>query len=251
MILQTQKIRLLQEHGVEVMEEIKLLDQKPGWQRFLEKAWDRAPIEKEQDILMDHEYDGIKELDNVLPPWWVALFYITVIYGVFFIGYQHFSDSGISSAQEYEIAMETAEKEVKAYLAKQADGVDETTVTLVTDEADLGIGQSIFVNKCVACHGQNGEGNSIGPNLTDKHWLHGGGVKNVFKTIKYGVPEKGMISWKSQIRASDMQKLASYIISLQGTNPANAKEPQGDIWEETEEDAPAAEEGEGDELSMN
>ena len=248
MLLQAQKIKLLQEHGIEVLEEAKLLDKEPFWKKFVQLAGARVPMEKEHDILMDHDYDGIRELDNVLPPWWVAMFYITIIYGVFYLGYYHFSDSGVSSAQEYEIAMEEAEKEVKAYLAKQADAVDETNVALLTEDADLAIGESIFQNLCVPCHGQYGEGNSIGPNLTDKYWLNGGGIKNVFTTIKYGVPEKGMISWKSQIRASDMQKVASYILSLQGTDPPNAKEPQGDLWEEGQEED--NEEAGSEELSM-
>lgn len=245
MLLQTQKIRLLQEHGIEVLEEVKLIDQKSTWQKLMDLAGARVPMEKEKDILMDHNYDGIRELDNVLPPWWVGMFYVTIVFGVLYIGYQHFSDNGISSAQEYEMAMEDAKKEVRAYLAKQSDAVDETSVTLLTDETDLGIGASIFQTKCTPCHGQYGEGNSIGPNLTDKYWLHGGGIKNVFTTIKYGVPEKGMISWKSQIRASDMQKVASYILSLQGSNPPNAKDPQGDLWEGTEE-----KQDKGDELSL-
>ncbi len=244
MLLQVQKIKLLQEHGVEVLEEVKLLDEKPLWQKFLQLAEKRVPIEKEKDILMDHDYDGIRELDNVLPPWWVAMFYVTIAFGVFYLGYHHFSDNGLSSAQEYELAMEEAQKEVKAYLAKQSDAVDETSVVMLTDATDLGIGESIFQTKCTPCHGLYGEGNSIGPNLTDQYWLHGGGIKEVFSTIKYGVPEKGMISWKSQIRASDMQKVASYILSLQGTNPPNAKEPQGDLWEEK------ADEKSGDELSL-
>ncbi|MEO1258585.1 MAG: cbb3-type cytochrome c oxidase N-terminal domain-containing protein [Bacteroidota bacterium] len=247
MILQTQKIRLLQEHGVEVLEEVKLLDAEPAWKTFLKKAWNRAPMEKEQDILMNHDYDGIQELDNVLPPWWVAMFYVTIIFGVFYLGYYHFSSSGMSSAEEYEFAMKEADKEVRAYLAKLGDSVDETNVELLTEAGELEIGKTIFIEKCVACHGMNGEGNSIGPNLTDQYWLNGGGIKNVFTTIKYGVPEKGMISWKAQIRAGDMQRIASYILSLQGTNPPNAKDPQGDLWEAEEK---ANEEEGGDELSM-
>ena len=247
MLLQAQKIRLLQEHGIEVLEEAKLLDKTPIWEKFIKLAGARVPMEKEKDILMDHDYDGIRELDNVLPPWWVAMFYVTIVFGVIYLGYYHFSDNGVSSAREYELAMEDAQKEVKAYLAKQSDAVDETSVELITDATDLGIGESIFKTQCTPCHGQLGEGNSIGPNLTDEYWLHGGGIKNVFKTIKYGVPEKGMISWKSQIRASDMQKVASYILSLQGSNPPNAKEPQGDLWEDEKEDAAKQE---GDKLSM-
>ncbi|HHM20629.1 MAG TPA: c-type cytochrome [Bacteroidetes bacterium] len=254
MILQVEKIRMLQEHGAEAMEEIKLLDREPLWKRLANKLWKRAPVEKEKDILFDHSYDGIQELDNVLPPWWVALFYGSIIFGVFYIGYYHFSDNAIGSAQEYEIAMKKAEKEVKAYLASQAAPVDETNVEMLTDASQLSLGESIFQSKCTPCHGQKGEGNSIGPNLTDKYWLHGGGIKNVFKTIKYGVPEKGMISWSSQLRPADIQRVASYILSLQGTNPPNAKEPQGELWEEGKEgekDNNGAETGKGDKLSMN
>ncbi len=231
MLLQAQKIRLLQEHGIEVMEEVKLLNQEPFWKRYSKNFWSRVPMEKEKDILFDHEYDGIRELDNVLPPWWVAMFYVTIIFGVAYFGYYHMSDNGLSSAEEYEISMKEAEEAVKAHLANQADAVDETNVSLLTDDTDLSIGQTIFQAQCTPCHGMALEGNGIGPNLTDEYWFNGGGIKNVFATIKYGVPEKGMISWKSQIRASDMQKVASYILSLQGTDPPNAKEPQGDKWE--------------------
>ncbi|MCR9286513.1 MAG: c-type cytochrome [Bacteroidetes bacterium] len=237
MLLQIQKVRLLEEHGVEVMEEVKLLDEESWWSRINNKAWDLVPLEKEKDILLDHNYDGIKELDNVLPPWWVAMFYISIIYGIGYLGYYHFSDYGLSSHESYELEMEEAEQAVERYLATKADMVNESNVKMLTDESELSLGQTIFTTKCVSCHGLAGEGNSIGPNLTDEYWLNGGGIKNVFKTIKYGVPEKGMISWKSQLRASDMQRVSSYILSLQGTNPANPKDPQGETWTGEDEEA--------------
>ncbi|HFA48043.1 MAG TPA: c-type cytochrome [Bacteroidetes bacterium] len=232
MILQAQKMQLLEKHGLAAMEEAKLLDKESLWTRLGKKIWNRVEPDKEEDILFDHQYDGIRELDNVLPPWWVALFWGCIIYGFGYIGYYHMGGGGLSSAEEYEIEMKAADKAVRAHLASLGDQIDETNVELLTDESDLAIGSEIFHAKCTPCHGANGEGNSIGPNLTDEYWLHGGGIKNVFKTIKYGVPEKGMISWKSQIRAGDMQHLASYILSLQGSNPPNAKAPQGDKWEE-------------------
>jgi cytochrome c oxidase cbb3-type subunit 3 len=250
MLFDLQKVKLLQEMGMEAMEEVKLLDTKPWYQILSEKLTNRVPIEKEAEIDLDHEYDGIRELDNVLPPWWVYLFYATVIFAPIYIGYMHFSDYGKSSAEQYEMEVAEAEKEVKAYLAKQSDLVDETNVTLLTDESELALGETIFQTKCVACHGAMGEGNAVGPNLTDKYWLHGGGIKDVFTTIKYGVPEKGMISWSKQIRASDMQRVASYILSLQGTNPPNAKEPQGDLWEGEKEEEKAEPEAEEGELSL-
>lgn len=251
MMFDLQKMRLLQELGVEAMEEVKLLDSKPWWKRVSEKLWALKPMEKEAELDLNHDYDGIRELDNVLPPWWVYLFYATVIFAPIYLGYMHFSDYGKSSSEQYEIEVAQAEKQVKAYLAKQSDLVDETNVTLLADEGDLMLGQSIFETNCVLCHGPNGQGNATGPNLTDEYWLHGGGIKNVFTTIKYGVPEKGMISWKTQLRASDIQRVASYVLSLQGTNPPNPKAPQGEKWVPGE-DGDKTTEGkeESDELSM-
>lgn len=256
MLFDLQKVRLLQELGMEALEEVKLLDEKPWYSRFTEQLTKRVPLEKEADIDLDHDYDGIRELDNVLPPWWVYLFYATVIFAPIYIGYTHFSDYGKSSAEQYESEVADAEKAVKAYLASQSDLVDETNVTMLTEENELMLGQALFETNCVLCHGANGEGNATGPNLTDEHWLHGGGIKNVFTTIKYGVPEKGMIPWKTQMRASDLHRVASYVMSLQGTNPPNPKEPQGEIWTPENEDE-ATPEGEGteatesEEMSMN
>jgi cytochrome c oxidase cbb3-type subunit 3 len=123
--------------------------------------------------------------------------------------------------------MEHAEESIKEYLSKQANLVDESNVEALLDDASLAAGKTVYEGKCAACHGMAGEG-GVGPNLTDEYWLHGGDIKSVFKTIKYGVPEKGMISWKSQLRPAEMHKTASYILTLVGTNPPNGKEPQGE-----------------------
>ena len=148
----------------------------------------------------------------------------------------------MSQEEEYAQQMEQAEASIAAYLATQADQVDETNVVALTDEDEIALGATLFQASCAVCHGAAGEGGT-GPNLTDKYWLHGGGVKDIFSTIKYGVPEKGMIAWKAQLRPSDMQRLSSFILTLGGTEPSNAKEPQGELWEpeETEEEG-----GEGD-----
>ena len=133
--------------------------------------------------------------------------------------------------------MAQAEEAVNQYLATAADLVDENTVTMVTDDARIKNGQKIFVQNCVACHLADG-GGSVGPNLTDEYWKHGGGIKNIFKTIKYGVPEKGMISWQDELGASKIQDVASYVMTLQGTTPANPKAPEGEKWvEETTTEA--------------
>ena len=226
-MIKVQQIRIYEEQGLEAFLE-KVKETKESWWKRAYKRWTNVvPIEKEKDILMNHDYDGIRELDNSLPPWWVAMFYITIAYAVVYVGIYHFSDYGLSQAEEYVAEMEHAEESIKEYLSKQANLVDESNVEALLDDASLAAGKTVYESKCAACHGMAGEG-GVGPNLTDEYWLHGGDIKSVFKTIKYGVPEKGMISWKSQLRPVEMHKTASYILTLVGTNPINGKEPQGE-----------------------
>lgn len=229
-VIFAEKVRLLREYSPELLEKAGIEIQRESFfKKWYKKATNVVPVEKEHDIMLDHNYDGIRELDNSLPPWWLAIFYFTVAITPVYIWYNHYSDYAKSQNELYEIEVEKAEEAVKKYLAKQADQVDENTVIALNDAGEINLGKSMYDVNCAACHGQSGEG-GLGPNLTDEYWLHGGGIKEVFTTIKYGVPEKGMISWKAQLRSSDMQKVASYILSLQGTEPPNAKEPQGDLW---------------------
>jgi cytochrome c oxidase cbb3-type subunit 3 len=118
---------------------------------------------------------------------------------------------------------------MEEYRKKAANLIDENNATLLTDGESLASGKSIFMDNCSACHGRAGEG-GVGPNLTDAYWLHKGGIKDVFKTIKYGWPEKGMKSWQQDLGAKQIHEVASYIKSLYGTNPPNAKEKQGDLY---------------------
>ncbi len=229
MLMQVQRLRYMQEHGIEIPEKAAVAKKIPLFERLYERMTDSVPVEKEEDIMFDHAYDGIRELDNKLPPWWVAMFYITIAFAVVYFGYFHISGYGKGSREIYAQEMEDAKEAVAAYLASQAEQIDETNVMALTDESALSLGKSIYTANCVACHGVYGEG-GVGPNFTDQYWLHGGDIKDLFKTIKYGVPEKGMISWKSQLRAGDMQKVASYILTFQGTNPPNPKEPQGELY---------------------
>ncbi len=230
-LLKLQENRMLQEKGISI--EKVSVEQKESWlSAFYKKITGTIPLEKEEEILFDHSYDGIRELDNSLPPWWTALFYITIAFAVVYLGYYEFSDYGLDPQEEYAQEMEYAEQAQLAFLAKQANKIDETNVDIVTDEAFLAAGKNIFLKNCVACHGTLGEGNAVGPNLTDEYWVHGGGITNVFKTIKYGVVEKGMQSWKEMLPPAAMHQVANYILTLQGTNPPNAKEPQGEIYKE-------------------
>lgn len=232
-LMEVQKMRLLQEHGIEVVRQAGLApadSREPWWKRLNKKAWKLVPIEQEDRILQDHSYDGIRELDNKLPPWWVALFYLTILFGPVYIYVKHFSEYGQTQEQEYLATLDAAEAQIKAYLGKQANQVDETNVVLLMDELELERGKSIYATTCTPCHGSLGEGNSIGPNLTDVYWLNGGDVKDIFRTIKYGQPQKGMPEWKAQVLPADIQRLASYIVSLQGSNPPNGREPQGEPY---------------------
>jgi cytochrome c oxidase cbb3-type subunit 3 len=186
-------------------------------------------IEKEHDILLDHNYDGIRELDNALPPWWKYSFYISIVWAFFYIGYYYFG-GGPSSTDEYNTEVQLAKIEVEEFNRKNANNVDENNVKLA-DAAGILDGQELFKNNCAACHGNSGEGN-VGPNLTDSYWLHGGGLNEVFKSVKYGWPAKGMKSWQSDLSPSQIKNVVSYIHSIHGTNPANAKAPQGDLYVE-------------------
>ncbi len=184
---------------------------------------------EDDKLLLDHDFDGIRELNNPPPPWLMLIFYATIIWSVFYVFHYHILGTGPSQDEEYAEAMKDAEETA----AIQVADFDEANISLITDEALLAKGIEIYNAKaCMACHGGAGEGNAIGPNLTDKYWLHGNKAEDIFKSIKYGFPEKGMTPYKDQMSNEDIQLLTSYIVAkLVGTNPANAKEPQGDLYE--------------------
>lgn len=190
------------------------------------------PVEQEKDIDLGHDYDGIRELDNRLPPWWLWGFYVTIVFAVVYLWRYHVSETAPLSHEEFEISVKRGEEEVQAYLKKKGESVNENTVTLLADANDLSGGAKIYTTSCVACHGAKGEG-GVGPNLTDNYWLHGADIKDVFKTIKYGVDGKGMAAWQSVYSPKQLAQVASYVKSLHGTNPPNGKEPQGVLVEES------------------
>lgn len=189
------------------------------------------PVEQEGQIDLGHEYDGIRELDNRLPPWWLYGFYISIFFAVIYLWRYHVSHTAPLSGEELQIAMAKAEEQKAQYLKRSANNVDESTVKVLTDAAEIASGEKVFVQNCAACHGKVGEG-IVGPNLTDDYWLHGGSVKDVFKSIKYGWPEKGMRSWKDDLSPVQIAQVSSYIKSIHGTNPPNAKAQQGELYKE-------------------
>jgi len=204
----------------------------PAWYAGILKSWTKAKdIEEEHEIVLDHNYDGIKELDNSLPPWWVYMFYATIIFGVVYLIRFHILD-GDSQAVEYDKAVAEARAEVEKYKATAPNLFDIENVTLLTSEADLKRGKAVFNLNCASCHLADG-GGQIGPNLTDEYWILGGSIKNVFNTVYNGGRDgKGMIAWNKTLKPEDIAKVASYVISLQGTTPAVAKAPQGEKYTE-------------------
>lgn len=185
---------------------------------------DAVPVEREHEILLDHNYDGIQELDNNLPTWWLWLFYATIAFSFVYFIYFQTSGYGDNQIQEYEKSIIVAEEEMKLHASK----VDENSATVLTEVTAIESGKAIYMENCKACHGDLGQG-GVGPNFTDEYWLHGGDIKSIFKTVKFGVPEKGMIPWQSQLSPVQIQEVSSYILTLKGTNPPNAKEAQGEL----------------------
>jgi cytochrome c oxidase cbb3-type subunit 3 len=187
---------------------------------------DHDPAAEDQDHVLDHSYDGIQEYDNPLPRWWLALFWATIIFTPLYILYFHFG-GGMLATDRYD-------QEMIAFYDKQAEQLlalgeisEGTLVDLMADASMMNGGKKIFQAKCATCHGMFGEG-GIGPNLTDEHWLHGGQLMDVYRTVREGVPAKGMLAWERQLRPAEMMAVSSYVGTMLGSEPPNPKEPQGD-----------------------
>jgi len=216
-----------------------------------------------EDKLLDHDYDGIKELDNDLPRWWLYLFWFTIVWGILYMLYFHVLGIGYGSADEYRREMDpnyvrhsASDTKVLGLLPeyhsplfsiqgdatpwREAQGEesqpfvevsresDTTSYAALTDPADIEQGRMVFTRNCVQCHGHQGEG-GIGPNLTDDYWLHGAGMTKVVKSIKYGYPAKGMISWRGFLKDDQILRVATFVLTLRGSNPPNGKAPQGEL----------------------
>ena len=204
---------------------------------ILEVINDSVEIEKEEEIMMDHEYDGIRELDNSLPPWWKYGFYLTIIVAIFYLIHYHVTETGDLQVAELEKNIKTENEKIAAYLKQSSNNVDEMSVKYLDNPQDLQAGKDIFTNLCVACHGKAGEG-TVGPNLTDDYWIHGGSISEIFKSVKYGWTDKGMRSWKDELSPIKMAQVSSFIKSLKGSNPPNAKAKEGELFIEEGDSKP-------------
>jgi cytochrome c oxidase cbb3-type subunit 3 len=227
---------LLPEKAADAIRESKLT---ALWSRLDKKFFTKAiPVEHEADALLDHNYDGIQELDNALPPWWKYGFIITIGFAFVYLLNFHVLGNGKNPTEEYAAEMTNARIAKEAYDANNKDKVDEANVPMA-DATGVANGKERFLANCVACHGAKGEGGA-GPNLTDNYWLHKGSLNDVFHTIKIGYPDKGMQSWAIKFNPKEISELASYVKTLKGTNPPNPKAPQGDIYIEAGTAASAA-----------
>lgn len=202
------------------------------WSRLDKKFFTKAiPVEREANLLLDHDYDGIRELDNALPPWWKYGFYFTIVVAVIYMFNFHVFGTGKNPTEEYALEMQNAQVAKELYEANNKDKIDENNVPLAGADG-LTRAKEIFVTKCWPCHGKLGEGGA-GPNLTDNYWLHKGSLNDIYLTIKTGYPDKGMQSWAAEYTPKEISFLASFIKSLQGTNPPNPKAPQGELYNDS------------------
>jgi len=218
--------------------------EKSLWSKMMNKATEAVPVEEEESVMLDHDYDGIHELDNHLPPWWKWLFYITIIWGFIYFLVYHVFDAQPLMYEEYDIAMEEARVAREAMMSVAGNNIDENNVEFSDAPEVMSNGKAIYDRECVACHAPEGQG-LIGPNFTDNYWIHGGSIKDIFTTIKYGVPQKGMISWQTKLTPSDMRDVASYILTFVGTTPQNPpppKAPEGQEYIPGEEENQTSEE---------
>jgi len=217
------------------------------WSVLMAKMTNVVPLEKEADILRDHNYDGIRELDNHLPPWWKYLFYITIIFAVVYLLDYHVLGLSPLQEEEYEIAMADAERAKiarQAALEESGELFVEADLEFIDDPSVIASGQTIYDRQCMVCHRDDG-GGGIGPNLTDAYWIHGGSINDIYYTIKVGVPDKGMIRWEAVLSPEQMRDVSVYIITLGGSSPENAKTPQGELYEPEPMEEVPVEEGEG------
>lgn len=209
---------------LDYLEWVKQKNKKPNiWTKIL----GLKPLEEEESLIIPHAYDEIHELNNPIPRWFSVLFYATMVFAASYLYYYHVSN-GQRQDDEYVAEIEKADEAKRNYLAKSAEKFDEKTIKI--DGKLVGAGKGIFNANCIACHGNNGQG-VIGPNLTDQFWIHGGSISDIFRTVKQGATAKGMPSWEKNLSAKNIAEVANYIVSLQGSNPANAKSPQGEKYE--------------------
>lgn len=210
----------------------------------------------EQEKILEHNFDGIRELNNFLPPWWKWLFIFTIVFSVGYYLHYHVFETGDLQDVEYykDMNPEWAESDLRmagpslkyespykgtvsiqsiassrVNTKTNANIGEQIDFAILTDIESVDKGKSIYTINCLACHGANGEG-LIGPNFCDTNWIHGGAINDLVRIINVGVPAKGMIPWDKTLTPEQILQVASYILTLEGTNPPNQKAPEGEVF---------------------
>lgn len=193
--------------------------------------------EKKEDVVKEgHTYDGIEEYDNPMPRWWINLFWVTIFFSIGYCAY-YMTGIGPSHIDEYEMEMASANEMLVALNQSKSNDVDDSVSILdkliiaSRDSSKITSGQEIYMSKCMACHGDKGQG-LIGPNLTDDYWIHGGSLEEILHIINVGVIEKGMIPWEAQLSEDERFSVIAFLRSIQGTN-VEGKAPEGEFAEAT------------------
>jgi cytochrome c oxidase cbb3-type subunit 3 len=186
------------------------------------------PVDKQGDMMLDHNYDGIREMDYGMPPWLKYVFIGTFLFAVFYVPAFLIFDIIPDQQTEYQASIDDAAMRAEARAKAGIVQITAETAELQSDEAVMKAGQVLYKKNCAVCHADDG-GGGVGPNLTDDYWIHGNDIKGVFTTVSEGVPAKGMIPWKGNMSPKQIQDVSNYVLSLVGTTPASSKEPQGEI----------------------
>lgn len=182
-----------------------------------------------QDVVRGHAFDGIEEFDNRLPNWWLWSLYLACIFSVVYWIHYHVLRTGPSALDDFRADMSVFAKEKADREAREALSAvsDESLEAMAKDPAVVEAGKQIFLLQCFSCHKADG-GGLIGPNLTDKYWIHGGRPAEIYALIVKGVVEKGMLAWGSVIGKTKCQQVAAYVLTLRNTNVAGGKAPEGE-----------------------
>ena len=183
--------------------------------------------ENKEAQMTGHSYDGIEELDNPLPMWWLATFFATIIFAFLYYTHYEIANAGKSLAQEFQIEKEILEEAGHAVHNSINVEPEEELEEMMAVSGSVQSGAQLFLEKCSACHGKSGEG-IIGPNLTDRFWIHGKGLRgDILTVIRAGVLEKGMPAWQASMSGPELIQVAAYVYSLKDSKPANGKAAQG------------------------
>lgn len=187
-------------------------------------------FEDEKKVLLDHDYDGIRELNHPLPSWWLGTFFITIIFAVFYYIAYTFMDAKTLDRELAEEMKVVTELQTEFENKSGRFNLEEYN-KITSDKKVMKAAKKTYKRKCKACHGKFGEG-GVGPNLTDKYWLHGNGsLETVYNTINKGVVDKGMAAWGPVLGKEKVYGVLKYIQAFKGTNPDGAKAPQGELYE--------------------